>query len=370
MTVDVMKNNTYVKDTRYIDGLKGLACFMIMVSHYLDVYHAAESFNTSYRIVDFLYASPIRFLLGGSFWIYLFFTISGYLLSKENLKTFVDTVFKCIHRFVRLALPILFSYLFIYTILFALGSHNKETIVVFENSWYQKYYSQKYSLTDVLCGPIDVLLLGKATLNAPYWVLRDMFFSSLIIYSYSYFKNRLHISDEMFFLIGILTMVIASFKKPIITACMAGALLGFCQKRQESFFHSGKFGLGMILTVLFFYRTSKEILSTTVFISVILFLPQIKILNDLFKSGIMKFLGRISWGVYSFHWPLMCSVGGLMLLHINGISQAYIVSFIVCMILTILVSFIYSLTLAKLEKSIALWFDQVLISIKRQLIKN
>lgn len=357
------------KDTTYIVGLKGLACFMIMVGHYLSVYQSAESFSVNFRAIDFLYNSPVSFFLGGSFWIYLFFAISGFLLSKENLTTLLDTVIKCVHRFVRLALPVLFSYLLVYFLLLIIGSHNAETVGLFENEWYQHYYQEGYSLMDVIRGPIDVLLFGRANLIAPYWVLRDMFFASLIIYILSYLKNKLYMSDGLYFLIGVVIMAAVSFKKPIITACLAGTLLGFCERRDASFFRSATFGLGMILAVLFFYRTSKEILSTMFFLSVILFLPQITVLNALFKSGFMKFLGRISWAVYSFHWPLMCSVGAILLLQISGIKKAYTLAFLTCVILTVLVSCLYDLSFAKLEKRIAGWIDQGLMNLKQLLTK-
>ena len=60
----------------------------------------------------------------------------------------------------------------------------------FDNGWCQKAYAGDYSLLTVFRSPIDVLILGKSSLNSPYWVLREMFVASLIIYAADYILNK------------------------------------------------------------------------------------------------------------------------------------------------------------------------------------
>ena len=83
----------------------------------------------------------------------------------------------------------------------------------------------------------------------------------------------------------------------------------------------------------------------------------------------MKFLGHISWAAYSFHWPLMCSFGAVLLLRVQGIRQAFLSAFLICVIMTILISFLYSISIAKAEKSIAVWIDKGLTRAKRIFVK-
>ena len=78
----------------------------------------------------------------------------------------------------------------IYIIYLTIGFHNGETSVFFDNGWCQKAYAGDYSLLTVFRSPIDVLILGKSSLNSPYWVLREMFVASLIIYAADYILNK------------------------------------------------------------------------------------------------------------------------------------------------------------------------------------
>ena len=52
MSEDSIRQSKNRKGIAYIVGLKGLACFMIMIGHYLSVYQSAESFGASFRVID------------------------------------------------------------------------------------------------------------------------------------------------------------------------------------------------------------------------------------------------------------------------------------------------------------------------------
>jgi peptidoglycan/LPS O-acetylase OafA/YrhL len=166
----------------YLNGLKGFACLFVMIGHYLGIYKYAQSFNPPIHIIDYLKGSPFSFLIDEGYWLYLFFVVSGYLVAKSKITSIADLISKSISRFLRLAMPILFSYFVIYLIYVTVGFHTAATNYLFQCQWYQGYYTGTYTIKDVLLGPIYVLLLGKSLLNGPYWVLRMMFISSLIIY--------------------------------------------------------------------------------------------------------------------------------------------------------------------------------------------
>ena len=47
----------------YLNGLKGIACLLIMMGHYLGLYKYAQSFTPSIRIIDIINNSLLSFLM-------------------------------------------------------------------------------------------------------------------------------------------------------------------------------------------------------------------------------------------------------------------------------------------------------------------
>ena len=69
----------------YLNGLKGIACLLIMMGHYLGLYKYAQSFTPSIRIIDIINNSLLSFLIDEGYWLYMFFVVSGYLVSKSKI---------------------------------------------------------------------------------------------------------------------------------------------------------------------------------------------------------------------------------------------------------------------------------------------
>lgn len=65
----------------YLDGMKGLACLFILLGHFTGIYKYAENpSQIDSWFVRILTEGPVSFFTAESFWLYLFFVISGYLL--------------------------------------------------------------------------------------------------------------------------------------------------------------------------------------------------------------------------------------------------------------------------------------------------
>lgn len=65
----------------YLDGMKGLACLFILLGHFTGIYKYAENASQiDSWFVRILTEGLVSFFTAESFWLYLFFVISGYLL--------------------------------------------------------------------------------------------------------------------------------------------------------------------------------------------------------------------------------------------------------------------------------------------------
>ena len=332
----------------HLNGLKGIACLLVMIGHYLGLYKYAQSFIPPIHLIDIINKSIFSFLINEGYWLYLFFVVSGYLVSKSKIVDLRDLFTKSINRFLRLAFPILFSYAVIYLIYQLIGFHTAETSTLFQCQWFQKFYTDTYSIKDVLFSPFFVLLFGKSRLNGPYWVLRMMFFSSLLIYLLKFLCVKLKASEHESSTFSIL-MLITIFSRavsPIITACLSGMMVSFYENSDIT--KKPCYAFWFIFVAMSIYVLPGNLKSIIFFAALIIYIPQIKQLNTVFSSKPFQAIGSISWGIYSFHWPIICSFGALSIIRLSGyvgLRKAYFVSFFIVLMLTFVLSacFYYSL---------------------------
>lgn len=178
----------------YLDGIKGLACMFVMFGHFNCFTKMAEDLKTIPSAFQTVFQKPILCVfVCESFWLYLFFIVSGYLLAMGKVKNTADVIRKTIKRFFRFLFPIFGAFIFIYLLQIFIGFHNTETVNLIDNSFYQNYYSARVTLLQCFMEPFKVILTEYSSYNAinsPYWVISSMFYSSIIIYISQLMYNR------------------------------------------------------------------------------------------------------------------------------------------------------------------------------------
>lgn len=329
---------------------------MVFVGHYLGIYKYSQSFCPSIHIIDVVNGSVFSFLIDEGFWVHLFFVISGYIAAKQNISDISKLWSNVIKRFFRLAIPVFFSCLIIFLIYISIGFHNQDTSCLFVCTWYQQlFYNTDISIIDVLLSPYKVIILGDNTINGPYWVLPMMFISSSIIYliNYSSIKFKSSHLEKIIILLEIIIIIAFAYVFPIMSAHMIGKLASDYESSfdQNILFCSISL-VGIAIASLFLPARINESLC---FAIIILLIPHINLINS-FLSGItFQFFGNISWGIYSFHWPIIYSVGALSILYFsrdNNLITAYVVSFLIVSLTTICFSIIFNISFEKLSSSI------------------
>ena len=339
----------------HLDGLKGFACLMILLAHYAGIYKYAESFAPPIPVLDAVNHSAFSSLLD-EFWLTLFFLISGYLVSKSRVESGQELLFRSLRRFFRFAFPVLFSCAVIYLIELGLGFHNAETASLFRCTWFQEAYSEPVTLPDVLVSPFAVLLAGDARINGPYWVLRLMFFSSLLIYLLRFLMTRWKAAAYPVLTACLLLVitVLSFFVSPIMTSCLAGMLLALYEDCLAATRRRAVLCLAAAALLIVLLPGDMKYLVFQVL--GLLFLPRLRLLRGLLCSGPALWLGKLSWGIYSFHWPLICSVGALSLLRLSthlGLLAAYLLGFLIVLPATLALSAVYARTLDPLAARLA-----------------
>lgn len=321
---------------------------MVMLGHFLGILRYAENFPVNSIIIRFL-RSDYAFFSDESFWLYLFFIISGYLLVLSPAQNLKSVFTKSVKRFFRLGLPILFAYIIIFVIYKTIGFHNSETITLFQTDWYQSAYGGSYTLTQVILSPIDVLIFGAGDLNTPYWVLREMFFASLYIFLYSFIRTKIPQKPIIRFVVDIAALCLTLSSK-IAFSCFFGVIIAYYEPYLKKIFHKNKIiSLAILFILSVCYMIKEELyFMLPLFGTLLLSVQEITSIFD--KSRLLKYLGKISFGIYSFHWPVICSVGALLLLNLSKVLSvfgAYLLTFGICIILSVVLAIIYNLTAEK-----------------------
>ncbi len=346
----------------YILGLKGLACLLVMSGHYVAIYKFAQSFSPPLPVLNGILRSPAKFSVNASYWLALFFVISGYLLANSRIENFRDFLRKSICRFFRLGLPVLFSYAVIYLLMYkGIGFHNYETGEIFACDWFQTHFFRgAYTFTDVVKSPIDVLILGKTVLNRPFWVLKMMFVASLLIYLLKLLQPKNDTFEVLFWIAAVFLSIMIS---PIVSSCLMGTLTAVAERKFEENHRDQTVYLSLFILSLSLCALSSDLLWAASFSIILFCIPRIHILDRFFSSPPLQFIGRISWGIYSYHWPLIASLGAVLLISLSkhfGLANAYRVSFFIILLLTLLLSIVNYYTLEKLASSIVRYLNKKL----------
>lgn len=340
---------TVKKETEYkkhINGLKGFACVMVMIGHYIGLYKYAESFpvkNGILELFDEFLNSKISFIIDETFWVILFFVVSGYLVSQSSISSITDLIKKSVFRFLRLGLPVFAACFIIFIISETVGFYTSQTVPILENSFIQKPYNGEITFLQVMLSPIDVLFLGKVSLNGPYWVLREMFLTSLIIYLFSLLRNKLS-NKTIYFLLVTAVFVLSMCFSNVVFAGIFGMIIALFEKDKDSFLNHNIPLLMIIVFCAALYFIPRSRIACIFFAALIVIIPRIKLLNCIFSSKIALFINKISFGGYSFHWPILLSVGMLVLIKTQnafGLINACVISVFVSVILTVLMSILY-----------------------------
>lgn len=173
------------------EGIRGIACFMVVLSHlslsfFPYLHHFDVSRLSPYWFENIIHESPFAFFFSGTAAVYIFFVLSGYVLTyavtkgqqQENkIKAMV------IKRYPRLMLPALGSCLLLWLAFNSLqpdGRYLSEWIDVFGSEY-------RGSLADVFYdGAVRTFWDGYSAYNWVLWTMKIELIGSLLVFGLLY----------------------------------------------------------------------------------------------------------------------------------------------------------------------------------------
>jgi peptidoglycan/LPS O-acetylase OafA/YrhL len=170
------------------EGLRGVASQVVIFHHlslaffpYMHNYRGKQF--TGAPIQDFIHNSPIGFFYSGTAAVFVFFVLSGYILthtifSKEE--KMLQVVLMCLKRYFRLVIPVL-TICVITFLLFSLIHVNENQDY---SPWIASYGSGGHSLMEaIFSGSIDTFFLsGSSPFNPVLWTMKIELSGSFLIF--------------------------------------------------------------------------------------------------------------------------------------------------------------------------------------------
>lgn len=306
------------------ESIRGLACLAVVFSHlslsfipYLHRFDVNDIANNSF--IYAIHHSPFAFWYSGTAAVFIFFVLSGYVLSYALCKSpeLILTKLKnmCIKRYPRLMIPALISCVIIWAVFnsIKIDSHHV-------GGWLQAYVTQDFSLkTAIYEGTIGSFLFAESSINWVLWTMTIELFGSFTLFFLIYIK-QLHTS--LFIIASVVLAALAYWWRGEgfcmgIASFIIGMYFYFYGRQIPLFIASILLILGLYLAgahntsasyAWIYQQIGERTYEYSNFFAGILIVYSILMnpkLSKVLDQPILIWLGKVSFSVYLLHLVLM-----------------------------------------------------------------
>lgn len=355
----------------YLDGLRGIAAIIVMISHFLTSLAPAmvygSQFPSHFGSLDHLFSTtPLRLIAAGSFSVCIFFVLSGYVLTQNFFKTkdYNVIISGALRRYIRLFVPV-FVITMISFLLYSAGLFHYyiEAVTISANSNYYNHWTFTPNIIDAIKQAMwnSFFVGGDIYYDPVLWTMKIEFFGSMLVFSIAFLFGSIRsrwifylisalISLNSYYLAFIIGMVLADMftnKMPIFKTSnnvilsvmlISGLFLGSYPENSVadgsiySFLNNG------------FFQVPKRIYYIMGASMIIYVLLNSRLLQDIFSSRIPAFLGKISYSLYLIHFLVISSFTCALFLFLYpelSYESAFLISCFLSVPLIIPLSYIF-----------------------------
>jgi len=344
----------------YLDGLRGLAACIVVVSHFFQVF-APSVFERKADIEHFAFESfaartPVNLLFNGNFSVCLFFVLSGYVLSYRYFRTKdpLPVYSSALRRYFRLAVPAVLSVVIAYlVILFGFGYYDDIQVATL-SSMPDPFTASASFLVIIQEAFYHTFFTYGMTYNPVLWTMTYELFGSFLIFSFLLIVGRFKLrflvyltlcwvfidSYYLGFVLGMLLSDLRygdrernwldTIRSPWVNVLLlvAGLYLG-------SFPYLAVDGTVYAVLVWqpgssFNYFQFYHVIGAFLVLTALLNSARMK---ALFSRKTFAYLGKVSFSLYLVHFTILCSFGSYLFLQLDSVLP-YGVSVVLTVALT------------------------------------
>lgn len=329
----------------FLDGLKGLASVWVVLFHFFVVVRPLVPDNW-----ESIVSLPIvNVFFNGNYAVCLFLVISGFLISysMDRKKTTGLSAYQymILKRYFRLAIPIGVIVLFV-AVAYYLGLFSiHEYALAYDHEMVQRYFhdlTYKNFIKQAVFSP-----LGYELVLIPCWMLKYIFIGSFLIVILSIASTGLTAVRR---LLVYLVAFVLLYEVSLYYCCvLLGLILSDVWANFRNALKNRRF-LSVILlvvsvTIPAFSKSvieSNTCLNMTGSFCMVLAVLISSGMREVLSFKVFRFLGRISFGTYLIHWPVLCSISCALLLAGYVSLIGIICNLCVSLAVTFLLAFLYA----------------------------
>ncbi|WP_223067990.1 acyltransferase family protein [Paenibacillus caui] len=367
-----MNKETFEKKLFYLDGVRGLAAFAVVISHYIQVFYPAALNGRPQQAHfkwDIWYGhSPINLFYNGQFAVCLFFVLSGYVLSVKMFENELDseTFLKLLHssalrRYIRLAVPAAVSVLLVYLAIITNAFYLQDIWGTTWTDMKKNYYALDTNIYTVIKAAIfDPFFRFEAhPYNPVLWTMSYELLGSFLIFGFLALFGRV---KKRWIVYVVLSF---AFIQTYFVAFLWGMLLADLLKHKwvqsilmkvlvllmGIYLGSAPYTslMGTMYEPLEVWTKNFDIdprlLARTLGAAMILFaLLRSKVLQHVFGWKPFVYLGQISFSLYLIHFTILNTFSAFLfskVIHYFSYNLAYAITFLVSMVPLFILSHYY-----------------------------
>ncbi|ANY72586.1 acyltransferase [Paenibacillus ihbetae] len=382
-----------MKKIVYLDGLRGLAAFVVVIAHFVQVFMPSVIEGREeirhFAFEEVLAETPLNLLFNGNFSVCLFFALSGYVLSWRYFRSGDRTILysAAIRRYFRLAGPAFASVVIAYACMIAGWGMFDDVRGLTGSSMPDPFAADASVLTMVKEGLFHTFFTYGAQYNPVLWTMTYELFGSLFIFAFLLLCGKRRIRFVLYaalvcwlldsyylaFVIGVLLSDLqhsgkdrlARVRRPWINAVLLVAGLFF---GSYPYIHPA----GTLYAVLL-WKTSNfdffvfyHVIGAGLVLTAVLNSSR---LQALLGSKWCAYLGKISFSLYLVHFTILCTFGCFLFLQLSavlpyGINLLITIAVTLAFIMAIAHGF-YRLVDAVILDVLSRWNKRMFIGAKR-----
>jgi peptidoglycan/LPS O-acetylase OafA/YrhL len=318
----------------YLDGLRGAAACVVLLGHL--------SLGLAVSL------GPVGVIYNGNFGVCIFFILSGYVLSGLAQNSTLSLTAQTVRRYLRLAIPILLTSTVAWALL-AIGAYRNKAAADIVGSWWMgAWYQFEPSFTEMVWQSLYGCFVGVQPIyNSNLWTMEPELVGSFYVFLISAVSRNRAIR-------ACLLVAWAGFNLTAYFPLFAAGALLFEFEADIRLLYVRVFGntamKGLVLFVLVcagFYLGGMQDPQPGQVLRWYGWLPQFAsdnamrwhqiaalaamiavllspVLQSIFGSALGRFLGRISFVMYLFQIPVICSYTAWVVVAMSGQPRALV----------------------------------------------
>jgi peptidoglycan/LPS O-acetylase OafA/YrhL len=185
----------------YLESIRGLAAVQVLLLHFLAAFAPDLVFSlpAGAAVAGYIHLSPLYFLYDGYSAVYIFFALSGYVLTRSFERNLAQPSSQILARVIRLGLPAFAATLVAAAVMLMFGRANLPAGELSGSAWFASQWNAEVSIFAVIRdGIVNALLLGyrglpgvaflapwqqpvEQSFVAPLWTLSIEFYGSIVV---------------------------------------------------------------------------------------------------------------------------------------------------------------------------------------------